>query len=242
MSLARYCSGILVCWLHTQCAPQGPTTAPNPTAKAVNQLTLSRNACGPAATVNALRFGAPAYQAAAKSIPGNNDRSHLRHIIAQQGSTWSNHVPQRYRWSNRGINAADLTDVTNELIKPYAASPVKLRIPSGTNAFHQSYKQLAQSLRRGFPPVVGMRRYDGARTIDSHFITILQVPDRLDKDSHEFPIRYLDPMGARTLQGVIRAQHGKMHTQLIAETPSTYTTRGTSKSSAIIMDALIVAP
>lgn len=244
MSLTRYIPAIfVVCLLLTQCAPVGPATAPNPSAKPANQLAIAGNACGPAATLNALRFGAPAFQAAAAAVPGDTDRSQLRHIILKHGSKWSSHVPSRLRWSRRGINAADLTDVTNELTRSSNTLLVKLSIPSGTNAFHQSYDQLARSLRRGLPPIVGLRRYDGINAIDSHFITILQVPDELAPDADSFAIRYLDPMGARTLHGTIRVKHGKQHAQLIAETPFTPVGKGKAKgSSVLLMDALIVVP
>ena len=152
-------------------------------------------------------------------------------------------MPSRNRWSRRGINAADLTDVTNELTRSANAQLVKLSIPSGNNAFTYSYDQLARSLRRGFPPVVGLRRYEGVKAIDSHFITILQVPDQLDKNAHSFPIRYLDPMGARALRGTIRLKQGTQHAQLIADTPSTPVGLNKAKSSSLLlMDALIVAP
>lgn len=229
--------------LLTQCGPTVPATAPNLSAKPVNQLSIAGNACGPAAALNALRFGAPAFQAAAASIPGDSDRSQLRHIILKHGGTWSRHVPSRYRWSRRGINAADLTDVTNELTRTSNTLLVKLSIPSGDRAFTQSYEQLARSLRRGFPPIVGLRRYDGVKAIDSHFITILQVPDQLEPQSQSFPIRYLDPMGGRQLHGVIRLQQGKQHGQLIADTPQTPVGRNKAKpSSLLLMDALIVVP
>ncbi len=232
-----------VCLLLTQCAPTGPATAPNPSAQAVNQLAIAGNACGPAAALNALRFGAPAYQTAAKAIPGDGDRSQLRHIILKHGGTWSRHVPQRYRWSRRGINAADLADLTNELIRTAKAPAVTLSIPNGTNAFEHSYNQLARSLRRGFPPIVGLRRYDGINAIDSHFITILQVPDQLEKNAEAYAIRYIDPMGGRTYDGTIRVKRGNSHAQLIADTPRTSVGLSKAKSpSVLLMDALIVAP
>lgn len=227
----------------SQCAPTGPAQAPHLEAKPVNQLAIAGNACGPAAALNALRHGSAPYQAAARAVPGDTDQRQLRHVILKHGGTWSRHVPQRYRWSRRGINAADLTDVINELTADHAAPRVQLRIPSGNAAFCDGYHALARSLRRGFPPVVGLRRYDGVLAIDSHFITILQVPDALDAHATEFPIRYLDPMGGRVLHGTIRAQQGKQHTQLIAILPQTPVGLQRGKgSSQLVMDALIVAP
>jgi hypothetical protein len=245
MTLSRWHWSILTaaCLGFTQCAPTGPAQAPNPAAQPVNQLAIAGNACGPAAALNALRHGSSPFQAAANAIPGDTDQRQLRHVILKHGGTWSRHVPQRYRWSRRGINAADLTDAINELTAAHAAPRVQLRIPSGIDSFSQSYHALARSLRRGFPPVVGLRRYDGVLAIDSHFITILQVPDALDAPATEFPIRYLDPMGGRVLHGTIRAQHGKQHTQLIALLPQTPVGLQRGKgSSYLVMDALIVVP
>lgn len=245
MSLSRWHWSILTaaCLGFTQCAPTGPAQAPHPDAKPINQLAIAGNACGPAAALNALRFGSAPYQAAASAIPGDTDQRLLRHVILKHGGTWSRHVPQRYRWSRRGINAADLTDVINELTASHAAPRVKLRLPSGTNAFRESYHALASSLRRGFPPVAGLRRYQGVLAIDSHFITILQVPDSLDAQATEFPIRYLDPMGGRVLHGTIRANHQKQHTQLTAHLPHTPVGIQRGKgNSQLVMDAMIVAP
>ena len=236
-------ASLCVCLLLTQCAPTGPATAPNASAQSVNQLAIAGNACGPAAALNALRFGAPDYQTAAKAIPGDSDRSQLRYIILKHGGTWSRHVPKRYRWSRRGINAADLADVTNELIRASKAPAVKLSIPNGINAFEHSYDQLARSLRRGFPPIVGLRRYDGINAIDSHFITVLQVPDQLGKNAEAYAIRYIDPMGGRSHDGTIRVKQGKLHAQLIADTPRTPVGLSKAKGpSVLLMDALIVAP
>jgi hypothetical protein len=245
MPFHRWSIGILAvaCLGFTQCAPVGPAQAANPNAKPMNQLVIAGNACGPAAAVNALRYGSAPYQAAARAIPGETDLARLEHVIQTQGCTWSQHVPQRQRWSDRGINAADLTDVINELTAKRAAPRVTLRVPSGTKVLHESYDALARSLRRGFPPVVALRRYQGVSVMDSHFIMILQVPDSLDANASEFTIRYLDPMGASVRQSIIRAQSLKRHSQLIVSEPQTRTgIDPEAGSSQLIMDALIVSP
>lgn len=225
-----------------ECAPQGPATAPNPQAKAANQLAIAGNACGPTALLNALRFGAPPYQTAAAAIPGNDDRAQLRHIIIQHGGRRSTLIPQRNRWSRRGINAADLTDIAHELTAPHGARRVKLILPQGHDAFHTTYRQLAQSLRRGFPPIISLRRYAGTQVIDSHFVTVLQVPDQLPADATSFSMDYLDPLGARKCQGKIHIPQNSP-TPLLADLPLTPVGRQrTMGPSQLLMDAIIVAP
>ena len=203
------------------CAPTGPAAAPHPGAKAVDQLAIAGNACGPTALLNAWRFGSPACQSIASSIPGNDDRSQLRHLIVHYGGQRSKHVPQRNRWSRRGINAADLTDIANALMHDQNIRPVVLVVPQGTRSLKKTHEQWARSLRRGFPPVISLRRYEGTKVIDSHFVTVLRVPDRLDAKASFFTMDYLDPMGARLCQGRIDARPAQRHTQLIARTPAT---------------------
>lgn len=208
-------------------------------AKAANQLSISGNACGPTALLNALRFGSADYQKAATAIPGPNDRSQLRYIITRHGHTWSRHIPQRYRWSRRGINAADLTDVANELRNQ--APAVRMVIPRDPSIVTNTYQALAYSLRKGFPPIAGVRRYDGSRTVESHFITILQVPDSLPDDASEFPIQYLDPMGGKQCQGIIRARQHPTYTELTASLPKTpIGASRASKNSYLKLDSLII--
>jgi hypothetical protein len=234
------CIGLAVILAH--CTPTGPAAAPNLQASAVNQLAIAGNACGPTALLNALRFGAPPYQAAAAAIPGHDDRAQLRHIIIQHGGRRSSLIPQRNRWSRRGINAADLTDIANELAPPHGARHVKLILPQGNHALRATHQHLAQSLRRGFPPIISLRRYAGTQVIDSHFVTVLRVPDQLPADASSFSIDYLDPHGAKQCQGIILTPQSTP-TPLLADFPRTPVGRHRAKGpSQLHMDALIAAP
>lgn len=225
------------------CAPTGPAAAPNPGAKAADQLAIAGNACGPTALLNAWRFGSTSCQSVASSIPGDDDRSQLRHLILHYGSQRSKHVPQRNRWSRRGINAADLTDIANALMREKNMRSVVLVVPQGKRALAKTHQQWARSLRRGFPPVISLRRYEGTRVIDSHFVTILRVPDHLDSKESFFTMEYLDPMGARMCQGRIDSRCANRYTQLIAETPATPVGKSRARgSSSLIMDSMIVMP
>ena len=90
--------------------------APNPTAVPANQLVVAGNACGPAALLNAFRFGSTSWQRASDAIAGNNDRERILRIIREIGMRPSKHTPGRPRWSRRGVSLADLHDMANEMV------------------------------------------------------------------------------------------------------------------------------
>jgi hypothetical protein len=226
-----------------QCAPQGPATAPNHGAIAADQLDIGGNACGPTALLNAWRFGSTACQNIAGTLPGTDDRAQLRHLIVHHGGKRSTHMPHRNRWSRRGINSADLTDLANQLMDRHDVRSVTLIVPQGKNSLRTTHHQLARSLRRGFPPVVSLRRYEGTKVIDSHFVTVLRVPDHLDKNASFFTMEYLDPIGGKKCHGRVTAREIISHTQLLADTPSTPVGRSLAKTdSCLLMDSLIVMP
>lgn len=225
----------------------GPAAAPRIDAHAANQLDIAGNACGPTALLNSFRFGSPACQQVADAIPGDTDRAKLRHIIIHNGGTWSSHIPQRYRWSRRGINAADLTDIANELGATKSLPPVRLFIPQNSSSpkslLRATYNQLAGSLRQGFPPVAGLRRYNGTKLVNSHFVTILQVPDALDKHAQEFSLLYIDPVGGKKSHGNIRLMKIQQQLLLVADLPDSPLGKNHSGSgSYVTMDSLIALP
>ncbi len=233
----------------SQCAPPTAASAPNLSARAANQLCIAGNACGPTAIVNSFRFGSDSWQRAAASIEGKNDQAILRHIIIKHGGTWSASIPSRYRWSRRGVNAADLTDIANEMAQPFSLPRLQLHIPqklhSSGDLLTSSYGKLSRSLQRGFPPTVGVRRYDQGNPIDSHFITIIAVADLLENPTPQFSIRYVDPLGGKIYFGVIRVneESDKTRPGLIADLP--HTPVGKSKSSRdsyLTLDSMIVLP
>ena len=89
--------------------------APNPSAAPANQLAVAGNACGPAALLNAFRFGNPDWQRASNAVAGANDRERILSIIREIGMRPSKHVPGHPRWSRRGVSVADLQDMANEM-------------------------------------------------------------------------------------------------------------------------------
>jgi hypothetical protein len=80
-------------------------------------------------------------------------------------------------------------------------------------------RQSAASLRRGFPPIVGLRSYVSTKLINSHFVNILQVPDSLDKHAQEFTFLFIDPMGGKKSQGIIRLMKNQQKLLLVADLP-----------------------
>ena len=228
-------------------SPTGPAAAPHLDAHAANQLDIAGNACGPTALLNSFRFGSPACQQVADAIPGETDRAKLRHVIIDNGGSWSRHIPQRHRWSRRGINAADLTDIANELGAAKSLPQVRLFIPQNSSRpqslLRATYNQLAGSLRQGFPPVAGLRRYVGTKLVNSHFVTILQVPDALDKHAQEFSLLYIDPLGGKKSHGIIRLTPIQQKLLLVADLPDSPLCKNHSGSgSYVTMDSLIALP
>ena len=89
--------------------------APSLSAPAANQLVVAGNACGPAALLNAFRFGNEHWQRASNVIAGDNDRERILSIIREIGMRPSKHVPGQPRWSRRGVSLADLRDMADEM-------------------------------------------------------------------------------------------------------------------------------
>lgn len=234
---------LLTALVLSQCAPTSPVYAPQREAAVADQLSLAGNVCGPTAVLNALRHGSVAYQAAARAIPGDTDAKQLRDIVLHQGAKGSRHIPQRRRWSRRGINAADLADVTNELLKGHQAPSVRLWIPQSSDHAGRIYSRIARSLRAGFPPVVGLRRYAGYQVIDSHFITVLGISPHPDGDKTSFAFDYIDPMGGRKLRGIVRCEKRSKGWRCVAELPQTPVgLKRAQGPSQLYVDSLILVP
>jgi hypothetical protein len=201
--------------------------APNPSAAPVNQLVVSGNACGPAALLNAFRFGNGHWQRASNAVTGNNDRERILTIIREIGMRPSRHVPGRPRWSRRGVGVADLRDMADEMADGHYLPQLKedvfflgsREVPE--KLLRRAHRRLENSLARGFPPVISIRRHALRRqsgdppqwaAIDAHFVTLTAIPRKLDKDARSFPVRYIDPWGGRACEGWIRIPEGAVLT------------------------------
>lgn len=199
--------------------PTLPSEAANPAAVPVNQLVVAGNACGPAALLNAFRFGNKDWQRASNAIAGKNDRDHVLTVIREVGMRPSKSVPGRPRWSRRGVNVADLRDMANEMAADHWLPQIsedmcylKTR-ETPEKLLRRVHSRLRTSLAKGLPPILSirlhvLRAHSGHEaqwsSIDAHFITVTTVPGRLEKNARSFPVRYIDPWGGRFCEGEIR--------------------------------------
>jgi len=197
------------------CAAAAPVMreAPNPSAVPANQLSVAGNACGPAALLNAFRFGNSDWRRASDAIAGANDKERILRMIREIGMRPSKHVPGHPRWSRRGISVADLCDMGNEMCAgkflPLISDEVFFLKAGETpeKLLLRVHKRLETSLAKGLPPVISLRRYamrGGQWTvIDAHFVTLTSIPGKLEKNARSFAVGYLDPWGGRRCQGAI---------------------------------------
>lgn len=212
-------SALMVLGLAPLAASPPMREAPNPDAVPANQLVVAGNACGPAALLNAFRFGAPHWQRAEDALAGENDRQKILTIIREIGMRPSLHVPGRPRWSRRGVGLADLRDMAAEMTAgqrlPYISDEVFVIRPreSPERLLRRVHQRMEKSLASGLPPILSLRRHalraEGSNdpqwvVIDAHFVTVTAVPRRLERNARSFPVRYIDPWGGRHGEGHIR--------------------------------------
>ncbi|BCU75641.1 hypothetical protein [Luteolibacter sp. LG18] len=203
-------SSLLLCLALVSCSvPETPSAANH--APPFNQLAVSGNACGPAALLNAFRYGDARWRELGAGLPGETDREQLSHVIRMYGLKPSGQLRGRTRWSRAGINVNDLTDLGNDLTAtkflPTLENEVLLPRSGETSAalLARVRGMLATSLGRGLPPVVSVRRQvlrnGGWFTVESHFITLLRVGST---NGTGLEIDYLDPWGGRRSSGSFR--------------------------------------
>jgi hypothetical protein len=191
--------------------------APHPTATPADQLAVAGNACGPAALLNAFRFGSESWQRASSALPGESDAQRIRAIIQGPGMRPSAHIKGRARWSKKGVNIADLTDIANELTRGHYLPQLSQEILFTTDRetpeklLRRAHRILATSLEKGLPPILSLRRYtrrvqNGTPqwiVLDAHFVTLTRLPRKLGKNDRSFPVSYIDPWGGKSCQGTI---------------------------------------
>lgn len=219
------------------CSTNQPAQAPNLHARYVDQRLVATNACGPTALLNSLRSGDAPCQAAAAAIPGTSDTQKLRHIILHHGAKKSRHLPSRIRWTKRGINPADLTDVAHE-IHPTAALSLHFAKGSGLQLLKNAQHDLAQSLRNGFPPIVCIRRYRGTTPAESHFLTLVAI-SAIDEKAAFVEITCIDSAGGTKINGTISVEQSNPQA-LRASLPDSLFTIATPATAIIVMDAMIL--
>ena len=192
--------------------------AANRSATPANQLLVSGNACGPAALLNAFRFGNTDWQRASDALGGDNDKDRIYKIIREIGMRPSKHVTGHPRWSRRGVSVADLRDMANEMTLgkylPQLGEEVLFLRSRETpeKLLGRVHKILDTSLAKGFPPILSLRRFvlrkeSGKpaewRVVEAHFVTLVALPRKLDRNARSFTVAYIDPWGGKALEGSI---------------------------------------
>lgn len=177
-----------------------------------DQLAVSGNACGPAALLNAFRFGDANWQRAAAVARGDTDKAQLLSIIRTWGLRPSAHLSGRLRWTRQGVNVDDLCDMANEMTRgqvlPQVADEIFFLQPgeSAPELLRRVHARLASSLARGLPPVISLRRValrsqsgkpPAWVVVQGHFATVTGVPRKLDRRAASFPVTYVDPWGGK---------------------------------------------
>lgn len=188
--------------------------APNAVVGPVNQLIVSGNACGPAALLTSFQCGDKTWQTVSEVIPGSSDRSKLLYIIRAHGLQDSASLKGRKRWTRHGINADDLEQVAGELAamkglpSPRSEQLFKKGRESPVKLVDRTHGRLRDSLKRGFPPVLSLKRYVFRQgqwlSIQGHFVTVVRVPEKIDRKAASFTFTYFDPWQGKKHQGTFR--------------------------------------
>lgn len=194
------------------------TAASDTPATPANQLVVAGNACGPAALLNAFRFGNQDWQRSSNAIAGDTDKQRIYTIIREFGMRPSNQIKGHPRWSKKGVNLTDLCDIANEMsagkFLPSISREVLFLKPGETQEklLVRVRRCFETSLAKGLPPVISLRRYTKRSqngkppewiVLDAHFVTLTAILGKLEKNSQSFPVSYIDPWGGKFYQGKI---------------------------------------
>lgn len=206
----------------------------------INQRRAYGNGCGPASILNSLQYGGNAWRSIYKTLPGHNSNTRIRSLVKQWGMKPSSHAKGKERWQPKeGISILDLADMFNEIVQGAflpKIHPVILTL-SGRETRQalllRTHKAFVRSLKKGFPPIVSVRRYAHRMNprvaqltwwpLRAHFIVIISVPKNIKKGAQSFPIRYVDPYGGFVYEGAISSKDSlfKLSPFLFAHLPKT---------------------
>ncbi len=166
-------------------------------------------------------YGGEKWRKIISDIPREESREKIRYIVRTYGSRPSTYYKNSKRWNGRsGINAKDLTDVANEtsrgrwLPKLSHDTFFQKTREKNTDLLKRVHKNLKHSLKKKFPPIVTLQRYVARKSragqmnwilIQSHFVSIVSVPEKIPTGDTQFTVRYVDPWGGRFLQGTLTA-------------------------------------
>lgn len=234
--------------------------AANPGFPPANQLRLSGNACGPAALLTAFGSGTERWQERILLIPSKDSRLRMSYIIRVFGSRRSQHL-DRKRWNrDSGIGLADLTDIANEMRGtkwlPKIRNELLLRKgrESQQKLLKRAHAHLEKSLKNGLPPIISMQRLAlrpdphtntaAWHLVHGHFVTVIAMPGKLDRQATAFRIRYADPWGGRIADGVVRTNERSGYPALAMDAPRSEVGRDRLKKgepSIVVLSAVLGA-
>lgn len=209
--------------------------AANPQFEPLNQLRVSGNACGPAALLSAFGFGSARWQEPGKAVPGDDDRKRISYVIRGYGLRQSNHL-ERPRWNKTsGIGLLDLTDIGNEMRGTRWLPSLRNEVlilksrESHRELLERTHSRLAKSLKNGFPPIISLQRLalrangiveaKSWHVVHGHYVVVIALPKKLEKNALSLAIRYADPWGGRLLEGTITADARTGYPALLTDMP-----------------------
>lgn len=184
----------------------------------------SSEACGPAAMINALRFGLPEMQKAFNDLVGNDDRTRLRYTIDRYFKNKNSVVfPRAKRINHNGVFAEDLKDAFNQLLRESSSEPVtRLELSredgeSDRDFLERVHGKLQRSLRIGMPPIILLRSYSATpedegsvrvvwKAANSHYVVVTRVPEKLREQDMGFSFDAIDSNGGRLISGYVFAE------------------------------------
>ena len=196
-----------------------PTTVARPNEKAVNQISIHKQGCGPCCLLNAYKFGSKQWKAPYQAISGSSDQAKFHTLINKYGKRLSSHSLRRRRWSYQtGISAVDLTDIANDIHGETLTTKLiyhNLFIKeneSYTSLLKRAHRHFQRSLSQGFPPIISINRFAKQRfrqgytwtQIHGHYVIVYEIPKSLGIGATSFEIKYLDPWGGKIKTGTIK--------------------------------------
>ena len=174
-------------------------------------------ACGPTAILNSLRFATGAEREIFPTLVGSDDATRLRFLIdrwfAGRASTVADGVK---RLDSHGCFVEDLAAGFNDLLsennQPAATSGFLDRRAdekSDRQFLRRVHGNLADSLRRGLPPVISLRSFVARKHYGEsdtsrwgiarhHFVVVTSVPEKLAENDLGFRFEYIDPYGGKS--------------------------------------------
>ncbi len=167
----------------------------------------------------------------------------------------------RKRWNRTsGVGLADLTDIANEMRGESWLPEIRNEIllqgkrESQQKLLKRAHARLEKSFKNGLPPIISMQRLAlrksaGSPTpawhlVHGHFVTVVAMPDKLDRKATSFRFRYADPWGGRVAEGVIRTSERSGYPALAADVPKSEVGKDrlqTGESSIVVLAAALGA-